>query len=61
MFRKDYWVTCDQCGDTAWCDGQTQRDAASYARTQGWSIGKNHLCPVCKEKPKRHTKVSSRG
>ena len=47
MFRKDYWITCDECNDTAWCDGQTQRSAVKYARTLGWSVGKKHLCPRC--------------
>lgn len=38
---------CDKCGKSLKCHAKSEKHAISWARENGWSVGKNVLCPDC--------------
>ncbi len=46
---SQYSFSCDSCHDNLSVhDGWRKSDAIKEARSEGWRIGKKHICPECK-------------
>lgn len=44
-------IHCDGCGEPLyWSKIISKASVVARARKDGWSIGKNHLCPECRKK-----------
>lgn len=47
-------IFCDKCGNGFSFDGiEPKWFMIEMARKKGWSIGKRHLCPNCRERKRR--------
>ena len=45
-------IACDTCGTTAHCEAGVGRpQAITWARGDGWKIGKKVTCPECQKLP----------
>ncbi len=40
-------IECDRCGKSVRCHSRSEKHAIAWAREDGWSIGKQVLCPEC--------------
>ena len=48
MWKKDIWIKCDMCCETAFTDGRNLTEAKRSALKLDWTIGRTkHLCPPC--------------
>lgn len=56
MFQTS--IFCDCCGNGfSFPDVVSKKVMVSVARKDGWSIGKQHLCPKCREMAKERKKA----
>lgn len=56
MFQTS--IFCDCCGSGfSFPDVVSKKVMVSVARKDGWSIGKQHLCPKCREMAKERKKA----
>ncbi len=39
---------CDKCGKSLRCHTCSEKHAIAWAREDGWSVGKEVLCPDCR-------------
>lgn len=49
-------IECDRCGKTSWYGHIGKTYILKWSRENGWSIGKQHLCPNCRKKKTTTTK-----
>ncbi len=45
-------IICDKCGDRLMWQHISKWLVVSWARGEGWSVGKQTLCPKCRRKHK---------